>query len=364
MVQEACVVVISQSLEGDAAMGSGFFVKASSNWPIVVTNHHVVEGAAQIVVKLRSGEMYRIRRGALLPRYDLAFLAVEGLRTVPAVLELRKDLPALTETVYAYGAPKGLEATITRGIVSSLRRTSEIPFLADDYDEAVWVQTDAAINPGNSGGPLLDARGRVVGVTTFKRAEAENLNFAVSAVTVAEHLENARVVNLRPPHVGLAGGTTGASRSAPQTNPWVETALYWACLKVAWDAAKETEKEVTRTTNNPWMSPQEKTLVLAAWAKSLWGASAMVSDFPTDHVDKSAVTAGQALAVFFEEYANTIQQGLQVATRTNNVWLAERQIENLAQQFAAKTVVIAGILEAARADLSQRSGMDFPTIME
>lgn len=363
-VQEACVVVIAQPLEGDPSMGSGFFVKAGIDVPVVVTNFHVVEDGAQIVVKLRNGELYRVEKGALLPRCDLAFLAVENLAAPPAALELRQDLPDLTETVYAYGAPQGLEATITRGIVSSLRRTSEIPFLAEEYDDVTWVQTDAAVNPGNSGGPLLDGQGRVVGVTTFKRAKAENLNFAVSAVTVAERLKRAALVDLTPPRPTVVAGGTPQASGVGGKEAWLPTALYWVCLKTAWDAARQAELEVQRVLNNPRATPLEQVMMLEIWVNALAGAAAMVEGFSTDGVDKSAVRAGQALTIFFREYSSTIRQALQVMARATNVLVAQRQIERLAAEFAGKAAAVMKILEAARVDLSNRSGLNFPSIVE
>lgn len=360
-VENACVVIIAQDFSGNGSLGSGFFVESSHPWPIVVTNYHVVEGASQIVVKLRSGEMYPIARGAIFPRCDLAFLAVEGLAKPPATLSLRPDFPKLTETVYAYGAPQGLEATITRGIVSSIRRTSEIEFLSEKYDEIPWIQTDAAVNPGNSGGPLVDTAGRVIGVNTLKRGESENLNFAVSAVEVASRLKSARVSNLsaRGP---IAKGH--ATNGGPEANPWVPTAVYWLALKAAAEAARADVKQVDAIINNPMASPLQKLLVLRAWADSLAGGAAMVISLPTENVDRAAVVAGQSLAAFFDECSKAIHQSLAVLGESPNPRIAQARISQILGESAAKTAVIVGIMEGARADLSQRSGLPFPSILE
>ncbi len=360
-VQSACVVIIAQDFSGNGSLGSGFFVDSSHPWPIVVTNYHVVEGASQIVVKLRSGEMYPVLRGAIFPRCDLAFLAVETLAKPPATLSLRPDFPKLTETVYAYGAPQGLEATITRGIVSSIRRTSEIEFLSEKYDEIPWIQTDAAVNPGNSGGPLVDTAGLVVGVTTLKRGQSENLNFAVSAVEVASRLKSARVSNLSAQGPIAKGHATNGG---PEANPWAPTVVYWLALKAAAEAASSDEKQVGAIINNPMASPLQKLLVLQAWADSLAGAAAMVINLPTENVDAGAMVAGQSLAAFFAEYSKTIRQTLAVLGESPNPQIAQARIGQILGDFAAKAVVIAGILESARADLSQRSGLPFPPIIE
>ncbi|MGB9687682.1 S1C family serine protease [Thermogutta sp.] len=360
-VQNACVVIIAQDFSGNGSLGSGFFVGSSYPCPIVVTNYHVVKGASQIVVKLRSGEMYPIARGALFPRCDLAFLAVDGLANPPAILTLREDFPKLTETVYAYGAPQGLEATITRGIVSSIRRTSEIDFLSKDYDEIPWIQTDAAVNPGNSGGPLVDAAGRVIGVTTLKRVQSENLNFAVSAVEVATRLKTARVTDLSSQTPIAKNG--GASEQ-PEAIRWASTVAYWLVLKAAAEAVSSNEKQVTAIINNPMATPLQKVLILQAWADSLAGAAAMVINLPVENVDPGAVIAGQSLATFFDEYSKTIRQTLAVLGEMPNPNVARAKIDKILSDFAAKTVIIVGILEAARADLSQRSGLPFPSIIE
>lgn len=362
-VQDACVVVIAASWNGNAAMGSGFFVNLPAQCPIVVTNHHVVEGATKIAVKLRSGEMYQVDRGALFPRSDLAFLAVDGLKTAPATLELRKELPKLAENVYAYGAPQGLEATITKGIVSSVRRTSEIPFLADsgEYDDLLWIQTDAAVNPGNSGGPLLDEQGRVVGVNTMKRAEAENLNFAVSAQVVAQRFGTARLASLELAQAPLQDQS---GDTAPANNPWGETIAYWLLLKVTFEAVKGKEAELDAVCKNPLIPEFRKVELLGEFAGTLEGAAAFVLSLPVQNVDEAAVRAGKAVAALFHEYSNTLREAFRIAVQSRNPLAIQSQIEELSAEFFLKMVAIGVILEDARLELSRRSGLNFPPIAE
>ena len=88
----------------------------------------------------------------------------------------------------------GLTNTVTRGIVSAVRRSgSDFDTIASS--STALIQTDAAINPGNSGGPLLNKTGEVIGINTFKRTASEGLNFAVSIVDVFEQL------NVKKPNV-------------------------------------------------------------------------------------------------------------------------------------------------------------------
>ena len=138
------------------ARGSGFIVNPDG---YIVTNNHVVDGATGVRVKLSDGRELDAKVTGHDPKTDVALLKVEatGLPVIPL-----GDSEALRvgEPVMAIGNPFGLEQTVTTGIVSGTGRViGEGPY--DDF-----IQTDASINPGNSGGPLIDARGRAVGINT------------------------------------------------------------------------------------------------------------------------------------------------------------------------------------------------------
>jgi 2-alkenal reductase len=147
--------------------GSGFVWDSAGH---VVTNNHVVHGAAHVYVQLDAGDPIEARVVGASPEYDLAVVRLlhppPGLR--PLVLGTSGDLK-IGQTVYAIGNPFGLERTLTHGIVSALERQ-----LPTSYEREIAgvIQTDAAINPGNSGGPLLDSAGRLVGVNTAIRTES------------------------------------------------------------------------------------------------------------------------------------------------------------------------------------------------
>jgi|GEM_PF-1211008 len=349
-VQNATVVII-----GTSVSGSGFFVNFPSKVPLVATNYHVVENQGQIIVKLRSGDQYPVTRGSVYPRCDLALLAVDGLARPPAALDLRTDLPKLTEPVYAYGAPLGLEGTMTRGIVSAIRRTSEIEFLAPTMEDVYWIQTDAAINPGNSGGPLIDVAGRVVGINTCKRGQSENLNFALSAVEISNRLGGLQLA-------ALSAATTPTEADSTW-EAWRPTVAYWFFLKLAFEAVKQDEKNINVILADPYASAEQNILVLRIWANSLAGSALMIMKLPIQNVDKSAVTAGNALAAFFAGYSKNVQDSLN-AMATLPPRLAARRCEELTKTFTSKIRTIVKITETARADLSQRSGLNFPPIFE
>jgi S1-C subfamily serine protease len=157
------------SVETPSGAGTGFFVASDT----LVTNAHVVEANAYVRIRTAAGENVTARVLQRDDETDLALLRVPEPRPSQAVLPLASSREArIGQEVYAIGSPLGLQNTVTRGIVSALRRAGGV----------VLVQTDAAINPGNSGGPLVDRSGRVLAVATMRMAgRAEALGFGVGA---------------------------------------------------------------------------------------------------------------------------------------------------------------------------------------
>jgi S1-C subfamily serine protease len=147
---------------GGSGTGSGFVVDSEGH---IVTNEHVVDGAQQVRVRMGPDEdpIPASVEGSD-PSTDLAVIKVDpskvkgGLR--PLTLGDSSDL-RVGEPTIAIGSPFGLEGSLTTGVVSALDRQVRSP---NGFSIDGVVQTDAAINPGNSGGPLLDARGRVIGI--------------------------------------------------------------------------------------------------------------------------------------------------------------------------------------------------------
>ncbi len=142
-------------------VGSGFVWDERGH---IVTNHHVIAGAAEAFVRLTDGRAYRAALVGSSPAHDLAVLriGVGAFRPAPLPIGTSADL-RVGQKVFAIGNPFGLDWTLTTGIVSALGRD-----LASDSGMPIrdLIQTDAAINPGNSGGPLLDSAGRLIGVNT------------------------------------------------------------------------------------------------------------------------------------------------------------------------------------------------------
>jgi putative serine protease PepD len=163
--------------------GSGFVYDGDGH---IVTNQHVVEGATSVSVKFWSGKTYDAQVVGTDASTDLAVLKVNAPASELFPLSLGDSSKlAVGDAVVAIGSPFGLEGTVTSGIVSALHRemTSPNHFAIDNS-----IQTDAAINHGNSGGPLLNAQGKVVGVTSQIESNSggnEGVGFAIPSNTVS-----------------------------------------------------------------------------------------------------------------------------------------------------------------------------------
>jgi S1-C subfamily serine protease len=179
--------------------GSGFVFTPDG---LVLTNAHVVEGAAALTVILPDGRSCTGTALGLDPDTDLAVVKISASDLHVAPLgDSRRLRPG--QIVIAIGNPFGFQHTVTAGVVSatgrSLRaRTGRLM--------TGLVQTDAALNPGNSGGPLIDTRGEVVGINTAIIVPAQGISFAVSIetarVVVPQLLREGRV---QRSYLGIAG---------------------------------------------------------------------------------------------------------------------------------------------------------------
>jgi Do/DeqQ family serine protease len=139
------------------SLGSGSIVRADG---VILTNHHVIEGAQEITVVTSDRREWPAKVLLDDPRADLAVLKIDtGGERLPAIaIDDTSDLQ-VGDLVLAIGDPFGVGQTVTNGIVSALGRSGVSDFSS-------FIQTDAAINPGNSGGPLVDMNGDLVGVNT------------------------------------------------------------------------------------------------------------------------------------------------------------------------------------------------------
>ncbi|HBP16796.1 MAG TPA: hypothetical protein DEA08_03245 [Planctomycetes bacterium] len=177
----------------ERSYGTGFIVDEAG---VALTNHHVVENAKRVLVRLHDGSEVSARVLGTDPLTDLAVLELPPREQAYVPVQMgTADSLEVGDWVLAAGNPFGLDQTVTAGIVSAKGRSRMGIATYEDF-----IQTDAAINPGNSGGPLLDLSGRVVGVTTAiasRSGEYSGIGFAIpigmAQEVVAELRERGRV---------------------------------------------------------------------------------------------------------------------------------------------------------------------------
>jgi len=146
------------------SIGTGFYIDSNR----VVTNHHVINGAKRIKIKI-IGEQDFITDVIVEKsshEHDLAILKTKNHRYHLGIDSSNNE--SIGSKIYTIGNPRGLEGTISQGIISGYRK--------ENYDV---IQITAPISPGNSGGPVLNGNGHVIGVSTFTIANSQNLNFAI-----------------------------------------------------------------------------------------------------------------------------------------------------------------------------------------
>ena len=163
--------------------GSGFYLRGHN---ILVTNFHVVQGYRTVAIEDQKKERYLAQVVFVNPRADLAFLKASQKMHSPETAFDRFSPVENRERVLVLGFPFGMPYTETGGIVSAARQL---------MDGRHYIQTDAAVNPGNSGGPMINDRGELVGITTSKFTNADNVGFAIPVDTLKEDLESFRLSN-------------------------------------------------------------------------------------------------------------------------------------------------------------------------
>ncbi len=165
----------------------------------VLTNYHVIEGAREIQVTLYDGSTYEASPVGSDPNNDIAVLKIDAPQDLLHPIVSGDSLNLLVgQKVFAIGNPFGLERTLSTGIVSSLNRSMRS---RNGRTIKSIIQLDADINPGNSGGPLLDSRGRMIGMTTAiasNTGQSAGVGFAIPIATISrivpQLIENGRVI--------------------------------------------------------------------------------------------------------------------------------------------------------------------------
>ena len=199
---------------GEGGQGSGFVLDGRGH---IATNAHVVttgtgertKQARQVFVEFSDGNRVPAEIVGDDPNADVALIKIDpaGLELTPLTLGRNRTID-VGEPVAAIGSPFGEQQSLSIGVVSALNRNIES---LTDFAIGNAIQTDAAINPGNSGGPLLDSRGRVIGINSQIRTTSgggEGVGFAVPVDTVRRSLRELREQGRVP--YGYLGVTTSS----------------------------------------------------------------------------------------------------------------------------------------------------------
>ncbi len=166
--------------------GSGFILDKQG---LILTNNHVIDNAQRVEVTLSDKHKYKAQVIGIDKNHDLALIKIQAPNLQPATLSDSNGL-TVGQKVYAIGNPFGLNGTMTRGIISSIRSIRGPN--NNPIEDA--IQTDAAVNPGNSGGPLLNSRGEVIGITTLIASngadQSSGIGFAIPINTAKAVLDD------------------------------------------------------------------------------------------------------------------------------------------------------------------------------
>jgi S1-C subfamily serine protease len=154
------------------ALGSGFYFEKN----LIATNYHVIDGSSKIVVKNLGTQtkLDNIKVRSYSADLDMAILETPIPNST--FLTMSQAKPEIGDKIVAIGNPKGLEGTVSTGIVSGLRE------LSSEYN---LIQITSPISPGSSGGPVLNETGQVIGISTFTINDSQNLNFAIPSSIIS-----------------------------------------------------------------------------------------------------------------------------------------------------------------------------------
>lgn len=181
-------VVLVQGITRDGSVQGSGFVYTYQKQNVVITNYHVVQGAANLSVTFQNGNGYSATVLGSDPYADLAVVSVDAPAAEFKPLQIASSSTLrVGEQVIAIGNPYGLIGTLTPGVISALGRTI-VENTTNRFSIANVIQTSTPINPGNSGGPLLNAAGEVIGITTAILSDSQGLAFAIPSNTILREI--------------------------------------------------------------------------------------------------------------------------------------------------------------------------------
>lgn len=193
-VYDSVVTVRNYKDDEEQSTGTGFIYKKDDKYGYIMTNQHVVAGADVIGLVLSNDEEIEGKVLGADEYLDLAVIRISKDK-VPQIAELgTSEEMKLGDTIFTVGSPMGYEyrGTVTSGILSGKDRLVSVSVTNSNSNDWVMkvLQIDAAINPGNSGGPLVNASGKVIGITSMKlvQNEIEGMGFAIPIEIASAHI--------------------------------------------------------------------------------------------------------------------------------------------------------------------------------
>ncbi len=248
-VSDAVVSVLNFSQTGkdsfqEASEGSGVIYKKSGDAAYVVTNNHVINGAAQIQVMLHDGQKVTATLVGKDAMTDLAVLKIAADKVTTTAAFGDSNKIQVGQKVLAIGSPLGSQyaSSVTEGIISAKKRLVESSSEdGQNYGGSTVIQTDAAINPGNSGGALVNSAGQVIGINSMKLAQSsdgtsvEGMGFAIPSnevVTIVNEL--VKKGKITRPQLGVRvialQGIPEGYRSRLKINSTLKSGIYIASV--------------------------------------------------------------------------------------------------------------------------------------
>jgi serine protease Do len=196
-------------------LGTGMIIDEQGH---ILTNHHVAGGATKIEVQLADGRRYHAKLVGTDPKTDLAVIHIAAKGALPHVTFGDSDKVEVGEWVVAIGHPRGLDQTVTQGIISAKHRQG----ITDPSSYQDFLQTDAAINPGNSGGPLLNLQGEVIGVNAAIASQSggfEGIGFTIPS-NMARYIATELIAHGKVERGWLGVSIQGLTLEAAEAAHW------------------------------------------------------------------------------------------------------------------------------------------------
>jgi S1-C subfamily serine protease len=236
-------VVLVQGVTSDGGVQGSGFIYNFSGTTVVITNYHLVYDTSSVSVTFANGNGYAATILGTDAYVDLAVLSVDAPESELKPIQIASSSTLqVGDPVIAIGNPYGLIGSLTTGVVSALGRTITEEY-AGRFSIANIIQTSTPINPGNSGGPLLNAVGKVVGITTAIVSQSQGLGFAIPSNTILREINALIITGTYTGHSYL--GVEGQDMSYQRAQELDISVTYgWRLTKIVEDGPSDGKLQV------------------------------------------------------------------------------------------------------------------------